>query len=70
MVNDIQVFIVSDENIFETNQQYIRMRELFWEFIIKVWFRTDFTQKKNEDCNRITVKECIKYYIKCWQYRN
>ena len=69
MVNDIQVFIVSDENIFETNQQYIRMRELFWEFIIKVWFRTDFTQK-NEDCNRITIKECIKYYIKCWQYRN
>ena len=70
MINNIRLYLVNKEEMFETNQQCIGIRELFRGFIIKVWFETDFTQTKYEDCIHIIAREYIAYYMNCQQYGN
>ena len=46
------------------------MRELFQGYVVKVWSGVNFNQNKYNALNKILVKHCILYCMKCWYNRN
>ena len=46
------------------------MRELFQGYIVVVWEGTDINIDKYRVLNKIVVKKCVEFYVKCWKYRN
>jgi len=70
-VEDIMKFIRNDdEGEYSTNQQYIGMKELFRGYIVQVWQGVEFNNVKYHELNRIVVRKCVEYYVKCWKERN
>ena len=57
-----------DEREYCTNQQYIGMKELFRGYIVQVWQGVEFNSVKYHELNRIVVRKCVEYYVKCWRY--
>ena len=55
---------------YETNQHLVGMRELFQGYVVKVWTGANFNQNKYNTLNKIVIKHCIIYYMKCWYDRN
>ena len=72
MINDIQKFLRSNENIdeYETNQYFIGIKYLFHSFAITNWFSTNFSSNNYTDYNRIIIKHYINYYVTYWYHRN
>ena len=64
MINNIRFFLIDKHNEYETNQQYIGIKNLFRGVVIKVWFGMTFSQTKYEDCNKVLIREYIRYYEK------
>ena len=61
IVNNIRQFMKNKED-FKINQSFIGMKWLFWGIIIRAWFRMNFEMNKYVDCNKIIVKNYMKYY--------
>ena len=59
-----------EEEECETSQWMIRMKKLFQGCITKVWIGADMSSDKHRKLNKIAVRKCVKYYAKCWKYRN
>ena len=59
IVNDIRLYLLDKNKDLKSNQQHLRMRELFCRYIMKVWFGTNFNNTKFEDYNKIIIT----YYI-------
>ena len=59
-----------EEEEYETNQSLIGMKELFRGYVMVVWEGTDLNSKKYRVLNKIVVKKCVEFYVKCWKYRN
>jgi len=70
-VEDIMKFIRNNEDgDYKTNQQYIGMKELFRGYIVQVWNGVQLNSVKYHELNRIVVRKCVEYYVKCWKERN
>ena len=51
------------------------MTELFRGYVVKVWFETDwfetnFSSDVYRTLNKIVVRKCVEFYVKCWKHRN
>jgi len=71
MMEDILIFLEGgDTEDYETNQQMVGMTYLFRGYVIKVWKGVNFNQDKYRILNKILIKHCVMYYVKCWKDRN
>ena len=59
-----------DEDEYETNQWLIGMKELFRGYIVKVWFGININSDIYRALNKVVVRKCVEFYVKCWKYRN
>ena len=41
------------------------MKELFWGHVVKVWIGTDMSSDNYRTLNKIAVRKCVEFYIKC-----
>ena len=70
-VEDIMKYVRNDDECdYQTNQQYVGMKELFRGFVVKVWFGVQLNDPKYHHLNKIIVKKCVNYYLQCWKDRN
>ena len=46
------------------------MIELFREYIVVVWEGTEINNNTFRVSNSIIVRKSVKFYMKCWKYRN
>ena len=50
-------------------QNIISYKSLFRSYIVKVWATLDSDEKKYQSYNAIFVKECVRFYNRCWKNR-
>ena len=63
---DILVYLENDQEVeYETNQQYVGMKELFRGYVVKNWMSTDMNVKKYRYLNMILARECVYFYNQC-----
>ena len=68
---DIMKYLENDDDDkYETNQYLVGIKELFRGYLVIDWVRTNMNCKKYCQVNMIIVKECVKFYNKCWKYLN
>ena len=71
MIEDILRYLENkEEEEFKTNQGLVGMQQLFCRYVVKVWKGSNFNQEKYHSLNKIIVRHCVQYYIKCWKYQN
>ena len=71
MIEDITIYFDNgDEDEFTTSQQYIGFRELFRGYIVKDWVGSNFNCDKYNELNKVVIKHIVRFYNKCWRYRN
>ena len=71
IIEDILRYLENDEsNDYETNQGIIGLQHLFRGYAVKVWTDLDFNFSRFNRLNKILIKYCVVYYVKCWKYRN
>ena len=71
LIEDILRYFENEESEdYKTNQAIIRMKDLFRGYVVKVQKGINFSSKKYTKLNKIVIKHCVKYYNKCWNYRN
>ena len=58
------------EEEYETNQQFVGMKEVFRGHVVKDWQGTNLECKKYFVLNKIIVKHCVFFYSQCWKHRN
>ena len=54
-----------NEDKYETNQHFIGMKELFRGHMVVDWERVQINSAKHRALNKIVVKKCVEYYMKC-----
>ena len=70
-VEDILWYLENDEEEdCKMNQYLVGMQELFWGFVVIVWEEADLNSKKYSVLNKIVIKKCREFYVKCWKDRN
>ena len=63
LVEDIlRYFDNEDGEEYETNQEILRIRELFLGCVVKVQTEVDFSSTKNRELNKVVVRSHVKYY--------
>ena len=55
---------------YETNQEDLGMKQLFYGIIVKAWFRINFGIMKYYNHNKIIIQYCLNYYQTCWLDQN
>ena len=71
MIEDILKYLENDEqDEYETNQGIIGLHHLFRGYIVKVQTGSDFSSTRFKKLNKILIKYCIIYYVKCQKHRN
>ena len=64
-VEDIMRYMENEEDEeYETNQQYVGMKELFRGYIAVVWEGTDLNSRKYRILNKIVAKKCTEFCMK------
>ena len=70
-VEDMLKYIENDEEEdYETNQQCVGMQELFRGHVAIDWEGTNLNTNKFKKLNKIIVRKCVEFYVKCWKERN
>ena len=69
MIYDIRMFLVNYKEKLTTNQIYIGFCNIFCRFIVRAQNGTNFGIDKYAEYNKVLVKLCMNYYIKCWRSR-
>ena len=70
MIHNIRMYFIKREYVWKTNQQYIRIKQLFRGFIIKNWLGMNFNTIKYYNMNKVVVSMCVLHYNKCQKYNN
>ena len=66
MIEDILRYLENDESgEYETNQGIIGLQYLFRAYIVKVLIGLDFSSTRFKKLNKILIKYCIIYHVKC-----
>ena len=58
------------EDDYETNQHFVRMKDLFQGYVVVDWKEADFEYKKHKKLNKTLVQHCVMFYNECWKNRN
>ena len=70
-MEDILRYLEEDESKeYETNQELLRIQNVFRGYITKVWTGANFSQDKYHKLNKIAVRLCMMHYYKCQIDRN
>jgi len=64
MISDIREFLWNGDE-YKTNQTGIGIKQLFRDYIIKVWKGINFQSNNYCKCNQEVIKVCVKYYYNC-----
>ena len=62
MIKDIWNFLVNREENYKTNQQYLGFEALFRAYIMKAWFRSNFSSSKYRECNKTLARLRVRFY--------
>ena len=55
----------NDSDEHETNQGLVGFRDLFRGCAVRVWSRTDFSDKSCHKLNKAAIRLSVKHYYKC-----
>ena len=50
---------------YETNQYLLGIKELFQGYVVKVWIGVNISSDKYRKLNKIVVRKCVEFYVKC-----
>ena len=66
----MQYLEYEEDEEHETSQWLTRMKELFWRCVSNAWIGTDMSSDNHRTLNKIAVRKCAEFYLKCWKHRN